>query len=86
MIETLNRDHATEKFYLFGLGLNAAFIATGAYLTARGNAPPESEQLIGTGKSIMLQGAVLFVFDAVVYAIHVVRRTGFTAALGGDSE
>ena len=68
---SLQKQHSTEKLFLFNAGLDLAYIAGGAYLYEKSKTSTKKpERLKGYGQSVMLQGGVLLVFDAVVYAIH----------------
>ncbi len=68
---SLKKQHATEKLFLFNTGLDLAYIAGGAYIYEKSKTNANKpERLKGYGQSVMLQGGVLLVFDAVVYAIH----------------
>ena len=61
----------TEKLFLFNAGLDLAYITGGAYLTERSKSSlNNSERLKGYGESIILQGAVLFLFDGIMYTLH----------------
>jgi hypothetical protein len=54
--------------YLFNAGLDVAYIVGGFLLMELSNRFPErSDQLIGFGKSVILQGSFLFIFDLVMY-------------------
>lgn len=76
-IHTANRNwteqQKIEKLLLLNTGLDAAYIMTGAYLKEHGNRI-NSEQSIGYGNSLMLQGGFLLVFDIIQYAEN--RRNG----------
>lgn len=68
---SLKKQHSTEKLFLFNAGLDLAYIAGGAYIYETGKTSTRKpERLKGYGQSVMLQGGILLVFDAVVYAIH----------------
>lgn len=58
-----------ERILLINAGLDLAYIGTGAYLWNRG-VKKGSDRLLGYGKSVVLQGAFLLVFDTVLYLIH----------------
>lgn len=66
LVSAVNKLHATEKAFLFNTGLDLAYIASGFYLAeaAKNQATADRRDLfLGTGRSLMLQGAFLFVFD-----------------------
>ena len=72
---TLNYDDALDKMQSFdqllliNAGLDLVYIGTGAWLWKRGISKNSSRQ-IGYGKSIVLQGSFLLLFDATLYFIH----------------
>ncbi len=68
--ESLEAQHGVEKVLLVNAALDVAYIAGGLYLRERGLGRGK-DQLIGFGKSIILQGAFLMAFDAVLYGFHV---------------
>ncbi len=79
-VRTLNEAHSTEKLYLLSTGLDFAYIATGAFLTAKGNLD-RKEGMVGTGRSLMLQGSFLAAFDIAMFTFHWLRRTRFVSGL-----
>jgi hypothetical protein len=71
--ESLKKQHAVEQVFLVNTALDVAYVAGGVYLTERGNSRPDpalGERLRGQGQAIVLQGAFLFLFDGVMYAVH----------------
>ena len=70
-IESMNKFQKLERTLIFNSGLDVAYIATGLYLRERGKNElnlTRSEQFQGFGKSLMLQGGFLLVFDALFYS------------------
>lgn len=68
---TIQEQHKFQKILLFNAGLDLAYMAGGLYLTEKSKTSTKNpDQLKGFGRSIMLQGAFLFVFDVVNYSIH----------------
>ena len=70
-IESMNKFQKLERTLIFNSGLDIAYIATGLYLRERGKNElnlTRSEQFQGFGKSLMLQGGFLLVFDALFYS------------------
>ncbi len=64
-----------QKTLLFNAGLDIAYMAGGLYLIERAkNTTNKPERLKGYGKSIVMQGAFLFVFDVILHTVHV-RKT-----------
>ncbi|GMQ27501.1 DUF6992 family protein [Algoriphagus confluentis] len=68
--ETLKAQQSVEKILLVNAALDVAYMAGGFYLKERG-LRIENDRLIGFGKSIILQGTFLMVFDGIMYGFHV---------------
>ncbi len=66
---TMDAQQNMEKILLFNAALDVAYIAGGMYLRERG-LRINKDQFVGFGKSIILQGAFLLTFDAVMYTFH----------------
>jgi hypothetical protein len=61
-----------EKSLLFNTGLDLAYISAGAWMIERSKNQfdlQKMSQLRGYGKSLIIQGSFLFLFDACFYAI-----------------
>ncbi|MFV1885429.1 MAG: DUF6992 family protein [Balneola sp.] len=58
-----------DRILLINAGLDLAYIGTGIYLWKRGFST-HSDRLIGYGKSVVLQGGFLLLFDGLLYLIH----------------
>ncbi|GAB2485140.1 DUF6992 family protein [Algoriphagus taiwanensis] len=67
--ETMKAQQSIEKILLVNTALDVAYMAGGLYLKERG-LRTDNERLIGFGKSIILQGAFLLVFDGIMYGFH----------------
>lgn len=68
LYESIQAQNGLEKIFLFNAGLDVGYMLGGAYLMERAkNASKNKDQLKGFGKSILLQGAFLFVFDLAAY-------------------
>jgi hypothetical protein len=62
-----------EKTLLFNVGIDVAYTATGLYLLEKGNNQNDilsRQRLRGYGRSLILQGAFLFLFDGIFYGIE----------------
>lgn len=62
-----------EKTLLFNVGIDVAYATTGLYLLEKGNNQNEilsRQRLRGYGRSLILQGAFLFLFDGIFYGIE----------------
>ncbi|SMG34787.1 hypothetical protein SAMN05661096_02254 [Marivirga sericea] len=65
-----------QKTLLFNAGLDLAYIAGGFYLMERAkNTTRRPERLKGYGKSVILQGSFLFVFDIILHTVHSKQST-----------
>ncbi len=62
---------ATKKIYLINSGLDLVYIAVGLGLTKYGETTNNNPAIFtGFGRSIVLQGAFLFLFDGFMYTSH----------------
>ena len=66
--DSLERAHTAQQAYLLNLGLDVAYLTAGALIWERG-ATDGSPLLEGYGWSLVMQGGVLLIFDAVMYAL-----------------
>lgn len=72
-VETIKQLEATKRIFLFNAALDVAYMATGAYMIEKAKSVDDgkrSDQLSGFGKSFILQGAGLMIFDAAMFAAH----------------
>ncbi|MFK7933506.1 MAG: hypothetical protein AB8G22_08345 [Saprospiraceae bacterium] len=84
--QTVQEQHKIQKVLLFNAGLDVGYVMAGFYLLERGkNSLKNQERLRGFGKSLILQGAFLFLFDWVVFATHASRNEGLRQFIGGLS-
>lgn len=70
LYETARQHHRMQKILLFNAGLDVAYMAGGAWMLERAKTGVvNGERLRGFGRSLVLQGAFLFVFDvgAAIY-------------------
>lgn len=67
--EGLAAQQQIEKVLLFNAALDLGYLAIGLLLIERGRRL-EKERWIGFGKSILLQGAFLLLFDAILYGFQ----------------
>ncbi|WP_375578567.1 hypothetical protein ABWH96_16280 [Marivirga tractuosa] len=75
----LNDQVSFQKTLLFNAGLDLAYIAGGFYLMERAkNTTIRPERLKGYGKSVILQGSFLFVFDIILHTIHSKQSSQFS--------
>lgn len=68
---TVKKQQSIEKTFLFNAALDAVYISAGAYLIEKStNSTNRQEMYNGYGQSLILQGAFLLGFDAVMYLAH----------------
>jgi|AntRauTorckE6833_2_1112554.scaffolds.fasta_scaffold14838_2 hypothetical protein len=67
--ESLEKLQNFDKILLFNAGLDVGYMAAGAWMWERG-IRNDSQRLEGYGKSLILQGGFLLVFDLVLYSLH----------------
>ena len=67
--EVLFAQQQIEKILLANAALDFGYIALGLYLIERGRRL-EKDKWLGFGKSIVLQGAFLLLFDAILYGFQ----------------
>jgi len=67
--EALEKMRSFDKILLINAGLDLAYIGAGAWLWKRG-INKSSDRQIGYGKSVILQGSFLLLFDTALYLIH----------------
>lgn len=82
--QTVQEQHKIQKILLFNAGLDIGYIMTGLYLLERGkHHATNPARLKGYGKSLVLQGAFLFLFDWAVFGAHASRNEGLKKLIGG---
>lgn len=75
----LRQEQDFQKTLLFNAGLDLAYMATGWALNERGHRTGinKSDLWKGHGKSLILQGAFLFVFDVTLYSLRAVKNKDY---------
>ncbi|MCY7352448.1 MAG: hypothetical protein LH606_17605 [Cytophagaceae bacterium] len=69
--ESLEEQQKIEKIFLVNAGLDVAYVTGGFYLRERAKAQEKnSERNEGYGRSLVLQGGFLLLFDGAMYAVH----------------
>lgn len=64
-LQLLSANHKLKNILLFNTGLDVAYMVGGLYLMEKSkNTTVNPERLKGFGKSVLMQGAFLFLFDA----------------------
>jgi hypothetical protein len=80
--EVLEKQWKTQRLFLINAGLDVAYMGTGIGLKRiAGKYPKNESRLTGYGNSVLLQGAFLFVFDLVMYAVQRSHRLDFLESL-----
>ena len=71
LLETFEAQKSMENILLFNAGLDVGYVMGGLYLQSLAlKYPNRSDQLRGFGRSLVLQGAFLFLFDVSMATIH----------------
>lgn len=71
--ETIKAYHSTESLFLFNTGIDVGYMAAGLYLRERAKTETtikNTNRFLGYGKSLILQGGFLFVFDLTAYFLN----------------
>jgi hypothetical protein len=85
LFESVQKHHGFQKTLLFNAGLDVGYMLGGLYLMERSkNAPKNPDRLKGFGRSIILQGGFLFVFDLVNYFIFAGDSAELKPLIGMD--
>lgn len=70
-LQSLEAQQRLQRIFLFNAGLDVGYMMTGLWMIERGkNTENRPERLRGFGKSILMQGAFLFVFDLGAFFYH----------------
>ena len=78
----LEKNYSLQKTFLFNAGLDFGYMAGGAWMMERAkNTTKNPERLKGFGKSIVLQGGFLFVFDVAQFFIIKADNEAFKTIL-----
>ncbi|MBN8230506.1 hypothetical protein JYK02_23620 [Corallococcus macrosporus] len=80
LARSLAEGQRMEKLLLFNAGLDVGYIAFGGLLWERG-LRKDSDRLKGWGKSVLMQGAFLLVFDGVLTFLNAKLNGELTARL-----
>ena len=69
LAQNVHTQNQLEKILLFNAGLDIGYVFGGLYLNERGQRLT-NQQTEGYGKSLVLQGSFLLIFDIVQYYLH----------------
>lgn len=82
--EGFEKQQSNTKLFLLNAGLDGLYLGTGIYLIERArNENNRPEVWRGYGKSILVQGIGLLIFDVVMYASHNNRNKSWYRLLSG---
>lgn len=81
----LHRYESTKRLFLLNAGLDGLYIGTGAFLLAHSRNSGDRDMYRGFGKSLLLQGAGLLVFDVSMFCAHHNKDKRWYRALQGLS-
>jgi hypothetical protein len=71
LASSIQEHESIKRILLFNAGLDVAYMAGGLYLLERSkNDLKQKDRLTGFGRAVIMNGAFLFVFDVVMYALH----------------
>ena len=70
LAESLQAQESIQRTLLFNAGLDLAYMAGGAYLLERAKTSQKPARDRGFGRAVILNGAFLFVFDAILFWLH----------------
>jgi hypothetical protein len=69
--ETVKQQSAIEKTFLFNAGLDLVYLTAGAYCLEKGNNDSKHDLYRGYGKSLLMQGGGLLIFDITMSLINI---------------
>lgn len=70
LLGTIQEQHSIETILAVNAGLDIAYMIGGLYLREKAKTADNPDRLRGFGNAIILQGAFLFVFDTILYAVN----------------
>ena len=80
LARSLAEGQKLEKLLLLNMGLDVGYVAFGGLLVERG-LRQDSERLRGWGKSLLVQGGFLLLFDSVLWGLNMHLNAQLTARL-----
>lgn len=75
--ELLKEHIKTENIYLINAGLDVLYMGAGFYMQKIAENKKRTDLLNGYGKSVIIQGGFLFVFDLFMYGVQRNHRMNF---------
>lgn len=86
LFETIHEQHQMQKILMLNIGLDVGYMLGGAYLLERAKTDlKNTDRFNGFGKSIVMQGAFLFLFDIGFYAVHSMNNSKLEPFINGLS-
>ena len=79
----LQRYESVKRLYLVNAGLDVLYIGTGALLALEADRFNQPEMWRGFGKSFVVQGAALLLFDGIMFAAHQRQNKDWYRLLSG---
>lgn len=79
----LNRYESGKRMFLLNAGLDVVYITSGAALVGYADDMNNPAEWRGFGKSIMMQGVFLFIFDGTMFALHQHQNKNWYKLLDG---
>ena len=70
LTESLAAQARTEQILLVNAALDVGYVLLGLWLRQRAGSATRPERLMGFGRSVILQGTFLAVFDAGLYLVY----------------
>jgi hypothetical protein len=81
--ESVRAQASIEKTFIFNAGLDIAYLAGSAWLLEKANSSSNPDKYRGFGKSVLLQGGCLLLFDAIMFTTHNQHGKKLYKALNG---
>ena len=81
--DTRKEQSRIEKTFLLNGTLDLVYITAGFYLCEKGNSDSNPDKYKGFGKSVIMQGGALLLFDGMMYILQVNHGKKFWKVLDG---
>jgi len=81
--DTRKEQSRIEKTFLLNCTLDLVYITAGFYLSEKGNSNSNPDKYKGFGKSVIMQGGALLLFDGIMYILQVNHGKKFWKVLDG---
>jgi hypothetical protein len=67
---SIREQYKQEKIFAFNAGLDIAYMAAGAWWLQKAKSSGNMDRDRGYGKSVLMQGGALLLFDAIMFTTH----------------